>query len=40
VKDYARAIAPEPDKAHIWEYAYKLLTSLEKKQASPRTWRC
>jgi hypothetical protein len=33
VKDYARAIASEPDKAHIWEYAYKLLTSLEKKQA-------
>ena len=33
VKDYARAIAPEPDKAHIWEYAYKVLTSLEKKRA-------
>lgn len=33
VKDYARAIAPEPDKTHIWENAYDLLTSLEKKRA-------
>jgi hypothetical protein len=33
VKDYARAIAPEPDKAHIWENTYDLLTSLEKKRA-------
>ena len=31
VKDYARTIAP--DKACIWEYAYDLLTSLEKKRA-------
>src|ERR1700736_3527463 len=31
VTDYARTIAP--DKACIWEYAYDLLTSLEKKRA-------
>jgi hypothetical protein len=31
VKDYARTIAP--DKACIWEFAYDLLTSLEKKRA-------
>jgi len=31
VKDYARTIAP--DKVCIWEYAYDLLTSLEKKCA-------
>src|SRR6267378_510008 len=31
VKDYARTIAP--DKVCIWEYAYDLLTSLEKKRA-------
>jgi transposase len=33
VKDYASLIATEPDKARIWEYAYDLLTSLEKKRA-------
>jgi cytochrome P450 len=33
VKDYARAIAAEPDEVHIWENAYDLLTSLEKKRA-------
>jgi transposase len=33
VKDYAREIAPEPDKTHIWENTYDLLTSLEKKRA-------
>jgi transposase len=33
VKDYASAIATEPDEARIWEYAYDLLTSLEKKRA-------
>jgi transposase len=31
VKDYARPIAP--DKGCIWEYAYDLLTTLEKKRA-------
>ncbi len=31
VKDYARTIAPS--KGYIWEYAYNLLTSLEKKRA-------
>jgi hypothetical protein len=34
VKDYARAIAPEPDKAHIWENTYNLLTSLKKSARS------
>jgi transposase len=33
VKEYAGAIAPEPHKAHIWENAYDLLISLEKKRA-------
>ena len=31
VKDYARPIAP--DNGYIWEYAYDLLVSLEKKRA-------
>src|SRR5215469_11537919 len=33
VTDYVRKIAPAPDKAHIWENAYELLISLEKKRA-------
>jgi len=33
VRDYARPIAPEPNETHIWEYAYDLLISLEKKRA-------
>jgi transposase len=32
VTDYVRTIA-RPDQASIWEYAYSLLTSLEKKRA-------
>jgi transposase len=31
--DDARMIAPKPDDARIWEYAYDLLMSLEKKRA-------
>jgi len=33
VTDYARTIAPEPNEVRIWEYAYDLLISLEKKRA-------